>query len=310
MNYMKLAIFSVIFALMTSLIAIESPQVVPTLTRQPSVIFDLNGVLFDTDTTAVLHQLGLKDVLWYLARYRSPRMLKTRFFETLHRIAPTRTIAHDMKDPDGEIMPPLMIEWLRGTRPNNVILSQITIAIADNPHWFSSAVEQRLMTAMAHAIFDPEKFIASRKLLSDLAPLIIQLKQRGIKLYVLSNWDKESFALLKKRFPYVFMWFDGCIISGEVGYVKPEHEIYTHVMTKTVTIPLCFLDDQQENLDASKKAGWHTVLVNKTTSYFNFGARIDTENIKKNVLLFLEKHMEQIIDVQINPLKEQTHAIQ
>lgn len=261
----------------------------------PVFVFDLNGVLFDTDSSAVFRQLGMKDALWYLARYRSANMIKVRFYETLHRIVNSNVNSLGVKDPDNAVMPQLMVDWLCGTHPNKLLLNRIIDAINTNPQWFLNPTEQRLMGAMARAIFDPKQFIASRKLLSELAPLLGVLKQHGVKLYILSNWDKESFELLKERFPYVFMFFDGHIISGEKGLVKPQPEIYTHAhnhILMTVKNPhICFLDDQQENLVSAQKAGWHTIHVNKTSSYFGFTSKIDVDTIKKNALLFLEKYL-------------------
>ena len=39
-----------------------------------------------------------------------------------------------------------------------------------------------------------------------------ECKRKGHKLYVLSNWDKESFALVKQTHPEVFGLFDGIMI--------------------------------------------------------------------------------------------------
>ncbi len=273
-----------------SCVATYGIETAPPHSHPPIFVFDLNGVLFDTDTIKVVRQIGIKDALWYLAQYRSTRMFQNRFYETLHRIAQRYPTLIPIKDPDGTIMPQLMVEWLRGTHANKLLLERIVTAINKNPDWFFNATEQRIMAAMARAIFDPEQFVASRKHLPDLIPLIIQLKNRGAKLYILSNWDKESFALLKKRFPEVFRLFDDHIISGEVGHLKPEPEIFIHTHTKTPHFHICFLDDQQDNLEAGKQANWYTILVNKTASYFGTQSTIDIDTITRHALHFLENH--------------------
>ncbi len=313
MKLHSIKLLAILFTITTPFITVVTEPLpekpVQSSAHVPTFVFDLNGVLFDTNTMTVLRQLGIKDVLRYLVRYRSPLMLKVRFYETLHRITETDTNTFGIKDPDGTIQPQLMLEWLRGTYTNKALLDRIVIAIKDNPHWFLNDTEQRLMAAMAHAIFDPEKFVASRKLLVDLVPLMYRLKKEyGAKFYVLSNWDKESFALLKERYPYLFIWFDGCIISGEVGHVKPEQEVFTKVPKGHI----CFLDDQQENLEASKKIGWHTILVNKTKSYFGLRSKIDVDTITKNAIAFLENKSGDIIqsgsqNVELS-LPEQPHA--
>lgn len=300
-----ITLFAIITFATSIQFAVESLR--PNMTTPadaPTFVFDLNGVLFDTDTVVVLRQLGIKDVFWYLSRYRSIKMIKNRFYQTLDLITKNKANIHGIKDTDGMQMPELMVDWLRGTYSNKLLLERVTLAINNNPQWFLSATEQRLMAAMARALFDPTQFAASRKLLVDLAPLIVRLKQSGAKLYILSNWDKESFELIKKRFSYVFAWFDGCIISGDVGYVKPESEIFARITNKTGSSPICYLDDQQENIDAGKKIGWYTILVNKTTSYFGIGSAIDVDTITKSALQFLENHTAQ------PSLLEKLHATQ
>lgn len=266
---------------------------------KPVFVFDLNGVLFTTKTATVFRQIGIRDILSYLARHRSTKMIKSRFYQTLNRITNTQGNSAGLTDPDGMVMPEIMVDWLRGSRSNQAILDRILTAIKMNPEWFTHTNEQRIMAAVSSSIFDPKKFVASRKLLPNLIPFITALKKNGAQLYILSNWDKESFMLLKEQYKDLFDLFDDCIISGEIGYVKPEPQIFNHITNKIPANCTCFLDDQEENIDAGEKAGFYTILVKPESSRFN--TTINTKAITQKGIDFFKR----IQSIHHDPLKHE-----
>jgi len=125
-------------------------------------------------------------------------------------------------------------------------------------------------------------------LLPDLIPFIKALKKQGVPLYVLSNWDPESFALLKEKYSDLFELFDGCIISGNVGCIKPQPEIFSYLKKNIPTCSICFLDDQQENLDAAQAVGIYTIHVTRKKGYLSSG--IDTSAVVKQGFTILNAH--------------------
>jgi HAD superfamily hydrolase (TIGR01549 family) len=279
----------------------ESPQErVPPCLDSVAFVFDLNGVFYDTNKKAVFRQIGIRDTLWYLIRYRSPKKLKYTFYETVHRIHGSNTNVGNVKDPDGDIMPQLMVDWLNGTQTNADLLTHILSSITANPQWFSSTREQRMIAAMANAIFDPQQFTASRTFIADLVPLVRYLKKRGASLYILSNWDKESFTLLKEKHKDFFELFDKCLISGDLGSSKPEQAIFKYAAQKIPHKHVCFFDDQKENIVASKCFGWHPILVQKKATFF--GESIDITSIKQQLFIFLKSYRKS------TELKEQVNA--
>jgi hypothetical protein len=54
--------------------------------------------------------------------------------------------------------------------------------------------------------------------------ILSELKEKGVLLYILSNWSAETYPIAEERFDFL-NWFDGKIISGEAGIVKPDLEI-------------------------------------------------------------------------------------
>jgi putative hydrolase of the HAD superfamily len=94
------------------------------------------------------------------------------------------------------------------------------------------------------------------------ADFIRQLKENGYRVYLLSNYSRMHFHREKK--PYRFVdYVDGGVISYEVKHIKPEPEIYRILLEKYAIEPekAVFLDDLEENLEAARIFGLHTIHV-------------------------------------------------
>ena len=84
---------------------------------------------------------------------------------------------------------------------------------------------------------------------------IEELKERGYKLYVLSNMSREYIEFLRKL--PVFDLFDGQIVSCEVGCGKPHREIYDCLLSRYELNPAetIFIDDRIDNVEAAAEVG-------------------------------------------------------
>lgn len=92
-------------------------------------------------------------------------------------------------------------------------------------------------------------------------PWIQELKREGYRVYLLSNYPKDLFALhAKGKFTFADA-VDGRIVSGYVKMVKPDPEIYKLLcMTYDLKPEECvFLDDREDNLKSAMALGFHTV---------------------------------------------------
>ena len=80
-------------------------------------------------------------------------------------------------------------------------------------------------------------------------------------LYALSNWPAETFPHARARFDFL-EWFDGIVISGEVGLQKPDAAIYRLLFARYGIEPesTLFIDDVADNLAAAKALGMTGVL--------------------------------------------------
>lgn len=88
--------------------------------------------------------------------------------------------------------------------------------------------------------------------------LIFELKQKGYKLYILSNMTRH-FIERDYKFPILSL-FDGIVYSAPIKMVKPNKEIYEYILKKYSLNPKesLFIDDTKTNLAAAARFGIHT----------------------------------------------------
>lgn len=87
-----------------------------------------------------------------------------------------------------------------------------------------------------------------------------RLKQKGYPLYGLSNWSTETFPYARAKYDF-FDLLDDMVISGHVGHVKPEPEIY-HILLEKIGRPAgecLFIDDSLPNIQQANTIGFATL---------------------------------------------------
>ena len=90
--------------------------------------------------------------------------------------------------------------------------------------------------------------------------LIRALKASKNRLFVLSNMHAASISHLEKNH-MIWDMFDGIVISSRIKRVKPETEIYEHLLSEfgLNAADTVFIDDLRENLAAASKIGIRTI---------------------------------------------------
>ena len=76
----------------------------------------------------------------------------------------------------------------------------------------------------------------------------------------LSNWSAETFPVARERFDFL-AWFEGIVISGEVGVNKPDRRIFEHLIEHFGIEPSAALlvDDSSANVEAAKALGFSAI---------------------------------------------------
>jgi 2-haloacid dehalogenase len=90
--------------------------------------------------------------------------------------------------------------------------------------------------------------------------LMRQLKEKGYPIYGLSNWSAETFPSMREKYNF-FDLFDDMVISGAVGFVKPEPEIFQILLDK-IDRPAeecLFIDDALPNIQQADAMGFKTI---------------------------------------------------
>jgi 2-haloacid dehalogenase len=105
-----------------------------------------------------------------------------------------------------------------------------------------------------------------------------RLKKSGYPVYGLSNWSSETFPLVRNKFIF-FDLLDDIVISGEVGQIKPDPEIY-EIALQRIGRPAnecLFIDDSLANIEQARRMGFAVV-------HFQSPEQLETELKALNLL--------------------------
>jgi 2-haloacid dehalogenase len=97
----------------------------------------------------------------------------------------------------------------------------------------------------------------------DSIELLRELREREVPLYALSNWGADEFEAIRHLFP-ILKWFRGIVISGRVGLVKPDPEIFGLLVREHGLNPaeVVFVDDHPPNVEVAQQLGFQSILFN------------------------------------------------
>lgn len=92
-------------------------------------------------------------------------------------------------------------------------------------------------------------------------PWIRELKERGYKVYVLSNWSEPVYEANKETHLRFMKELDGEIMSYREKMIKPNREIYQLLCSRYHIDPkeAVFLDDNEANIEGAKEFGLHAI---------------------------------------------------
>jgi 2-haloacid dehalogenase len=96
--------------------------------------------------------------------------------------------------------------------------------------------------------------------LHDSVAVLAELGEAGLRRYALSNFSTETFPVARERFGFL-SWFDGILLSGEVGLAKPDPGIYEELCRRFGLVPAqtVFVDDSAPNVEAAVALGFRGV---------------------------------------------------
>ncbi|MFG0669674.1 HAD family hydrolase [Pseudomonas sp. xss_1] len=86
--------------------------------------------------------------------------------------------------------------------------------------------------------------------------ILNELQLGGIRLVALTNWSAETFHYAERRFEFLKK-FEGVLVSGKEGLIKPEPEIFQLLLHRYSLAPrrTLFIDDVEKNVAAARAQG-------------------------------------------------------
>ncbi len=87
-----------------------------------------------------------------------------------------------------------------------------------------------------------------------------EMKEAGYPLAALSNWSSETFPRIKDQYDFL-SWFSPLMISGYIGYKKPDPEpfqILLHELGQDAGDCL-FIDDMEDNIQEARRQGFEVI---------------------------------------------------
>ncbi|HVU80298.1 MAG TPA: HAD-IA family hydrolase [Candidatus Paceibacterota bacterium] len=109
-------------------------------------------------------------------------------------------------------------------------------------------------------------FIAEREN-DEVVAIVKELKERGVRLFLLSNifiWDSAHFL---RKFPSLQL-FEKCYFSSDTGLAKPSPAAYQKVLEENGLNPedCVFFDDTRANVEGAKALGIETHVFEDVTA--------------------------------------------
>jgi len=146
------------------------------------------------------------------------------------------------------------------------------ISIEDQKRWWKDVVFRVFnevgMIQNFDQFFDEvyEKFRDSQGwiLFPETHDVLNQLKDRGLKLGVISNFDSRIYSVLDSL--GIRQFFDTITLSSETGYCKPDPEIFAAAV-RSLGLPasqvLLVGDSPHDDVEAGLRAGLSAVLIDR-----------------------------------------------
>lgn len=164
-------------------------------------------------------------------------------------------------------------EYLKKIVPDPIAYEAVERAVFKNPAWVEHdkgllSEEEEIRDFVAAA---PEYEKEIRAVYENLGectwtldyavPWILELKEKGYRVYALSNWPKHIYDQRGDKLDFLDL-MDGYFLSFQEHLIKPDEKAFLR-LTKKYGIELeeaVFLDDTRENVLAAERLGIHGIL--------------------------------------------------
>lgn len=151
----------------------------------------------------------------------------------------------------------------------NAISAPDTWVVANSPHWQAfdrGALDREDLIKIFKPEFPKiEQFLNSAKdylrLNSETLEIFFKCQKKGYSLFILSNMPNYYRNYLISTYPFLSE-VQGSIFSCDVGFIKPENQIYECLISQfSLDVSRClFLDDREENIKSAHLMGMQGIV--------------------------------------------------
>jgi len=92
--------------------------------------------------------------------------------------------------------------------------------------------------------------------LHDTVAVLDALRQRGVRVFALTNWSHDTFVIARQRYAFL-QWFEDIVVSGTEGLIKPDPAIFRLLLARggIDAARAVYIDDTLRHVDAAKAIG-------------------------------------------------------
>ena len=100
----------------------------------------------------------------------------------------------------------------------------------------------------------------SQALIAGTADLMERLSEAGYRTYALSDNVREIVLYLRQKYDF-WKHFEGVVISSDLGILKPDRRIFTHLLDAFGLKPeeTLFIDDVLRNVEGARAVNMHAI---------------------------------------------------
>lgn len=227
-----------------------------------NIIVDLTNVLFIINVRAILKSVGMFELVWYiLTKWKNPETTSLKFLDAIHNASSPQYPLISYKSYK---MPDCIVANLLGFVTTQNVLATVKEAINDfdAQNYFKDEQEKQLITSLMETMFNLDLIKQNMRPNVPMINFLNVMKNKGYKLFLLTNAGKDTYHALSHKYPDVFTLFDGTIISANVQELKPYPPIYHTLLTTYQFSPQTsvFIDDQEDNIQAARALGFNGIV--------------------------------------------------
>ena len=100
---------------------------------------------------------------------------------------------------------------------------------------------------------------------TEVFPLLVRLKEKGHRIFVLSNTSPVFYELLEEQLSPLNEILDGFVLSCDIKAIKPDPKMFEEILHKYQLEPVncIFLDDVKDNTKMAESLGIKAYQVKK-----------------------------------------------